>query len=205
MKTLRERSVVFQRSTNHFFYIILSVIMVLGSGLMGCEGPEGPTGPQGPQGEQGTQGPQGEEGTANVIYSDWTSFDSANWSEAYTQFGQMRRDYPIDESAIDEEIMASGTVMVYVRIPGNTGDTIFVLPWVLHITKGLQQMLNFEIHPGQIVINFFDLVDDSVDPGTFGDNVEYRYIIIPGGTSAKTAFPDFNDYYAVMEYYGIDP
>lgn len=186
--------------------IVLTSILLIPA--MGCEGPEGPTGPagsQGSQGEQGPQGPEGPPGTANVYYSNWTPFDASNWSDAYSRFGQMRRDYPIDEPLIDEEILAMGTVAVYIRIPGNAGDTVFSLPWVLHINKGLQQMINFELDPQLIVLNFFDLVDDSVDPGTFGNNVEYRYVIIPGGTAAKAKLPDLNDYQAVVEFYGIEP
>lgn len=182
--------------------LLFSVALVM---AVGCEGPEGPTGPAGPQGAQGEQGPEGPPGTANVYYSDWTPFDASNWSDAYTRFGQMRRDYPIDEPLIDDEILAMGTVAVYIRIPGNAGDTVFSLPWVLHIVKPLQQMLNFELDPQLITLNFFDLVDDSVDPGTFGDIVEHRYVIIPGGMPAKAIMPDLNDYYAVMAYYGIDP
>jgi hypothetical protein len=36
--------------------------------------------------------------------------------------------------------------------------------------------------------------------------IEIRYILIPGENEAsKEKRPDYNDYYAVMEYYGIDP
>ncbi len=173
---------------------------------IGCEGPEGPQGEQGSQGPEGPEGPQGPAGTANVIYSDWTDFVADNWTDDYSAFGQRRRDYPIDVPQIDGDILSMGTVKVYVRIPGVLGETVFPLPWIYGITKGIAQVLNYELDPGMITINFYDLVDDSVDPGTFGDVVEYRYVIIPGGMPAKAAnLPDLNDYYKVIEYYGIDP
>lgn len=187
------------------------VVLLTGIALLlttGCEGPEGPTGPQGLQGAQGPQGEQGAQGppgTANVYYSDWTAFDASNWSDAYSRFGQMRRDYPIDESLVDEEFLTMGTVAVYVRIPTSAGDSVFPLPWISHITKGLQQVLNFDLLPGQIIINFFDLVDDSVDPGSFGGIAEHRYVIIPGEVLTKVNMPDLSDYNSVLNYYGIDP
>lgn len=118
----------------------------------------------------------------------------------------MRRDYPVTETAINDEILSMGTVAVYVRIPGNPSiqDKVFFLPWVYGLTKGgVSQKLAFELSPETINIYFHDVVDDSVDPGTFGSLVEYRYVIIPGGTPAKATSLDISDYFAVMKYFGI--
>lgn len=172
---------------------------------LGCTGSEGPTGPEGPQGEQGPQGPQGPAGTANVYYSDWTPFDVGNWSDAHSAFGQTRRDYPIDEPLIDAEVLATGTVAVYARIPTVTGTKVFPLPWIYHLTSGNAQVLDFELNTALINIGFYNLVDDSTDPGTFGDIVEYRYIIIPGGMPAPAMQPSLEDYDAVLSYFGIAP
>ncbi|MDX1640624.1 MAG: hypothetical protein R3220_02935, partial [Balneolaceae bacterium] len=143
---------------------------------------------------------------ANVIYSDWIAFDSSKWSDAYSAFGQTRRDYPVSESAISAEILSMGTVAVYVRIPGNAtiADKVFFLPWIYNITKGLAQRLAFELSPETITIYFHDLVDQTLDPGSFGNQVEYRYVIIPGGIAAKEKYPDFSNYYETIEFYGID-
>lgn len=189
--------------------IIFLIVLSFSLAGISCEGPEGPTGHQGPQGEtgaQGPEGPQGEEGTANVIYSDWTEFDSSNWTDAHSEFGQTRREYPIEVPEIDEEILAIGTVQLYVRIPSVLGDTVFPLPWIYGLTKGNAQVMGFELDPGMIIINFHDLVDDSDDPGTFGDVVEYRYVVIPGGmATAKMKSVDLNDYQAIMNHFHIKP
>lgn len=99
-----------------------------------------------------------------------------------------------------------GTVAVYTHIPGklSIAENVYHLPWIYNLTKGLAQVLGFELSPGKINIYFHDLVDQSIDPGSFGTQVEYRYVIIPGGTPAKANVPDLNDYHAVMEFYGID-
>lgn len=189
---------------SHILLLSLSILLAFGFGLAGCEGPQGPQGEQGPRGEQGLQGEQGPEGTANVIYSNWTAFADSNWSDAHNEFGQTRREYPIDVPEINEEILSMGTVKVYVRIPSVLGETVFPLPWIYGLTKGIAQVLSFELDPGMIVINFHDLVDDSEDPGTFGSVVEYRYVIIPGGIPAgKAKSLDLNNYQEVKEYFRI--
>jgi hypothetical protein len=185
---------------------ILSIALIISIGCEGPTGNDGPAGAQGPQGEVGPQGPQGPEGTANVIYSDWIGFDVSNWSEANSAFGQMRRDYPVMETAINDEILSMGTVAVYVRIPGNASiqDKVFYLPWIYNLTKGVAQRLAFELSPQTINIYLHDLVDQSADPGTFGNVVEYRYVIIPGGTAAKQVFANFSNYQETMEFYSIE-
>lgn len=189
--------------------------------VAGCEGPEGPTGPIGPQGElgpqgtAGTQGPQGEQGppgedgedgNANVIYSEWITFDETNWNEPNTIGGQTRREYPISESQITDVILASGTIAVYARFDvAPITNRVFPLPLILPLTSGNEQQLAFELELGTIIITLHDIEDHTIEPVTFGSIGEYRYVIVPGGTPAKAKLPDFNDYQAVMNYYGINP
>lgn len=49
-------------------YLLLSFMLILGLGLMGCEGPQGPQGEQGEQGPEGPVGPAGEDGS--VMHAD---------------------------------------------------------------------------------------------------------------------------------------
>lgn len=185
-----------------FFITALSLVFTLG-----CEGPEGPTGPQGeqgPQGPQGEQGPQGPAGTANVIYSDWIAFSNANWEAPTTLGGQLRREYPVSVSQLNEDILMMGTVAVYVRFD-TVVDRIFPLPLILPLTSGSEQQLDFELELNTIIFTLHDIEDNSVDPGTFGEVGQYRYIIIPGGTAAKQMMPNFSNYVETMEFYGIRP
>lgn len=193
-----------------YLLIVLSSLSLIF--LMNCEGPEGPTGPEGPQGPQGEQGPEGEQGppgedgedgNANVIYSNWIEFNSENWSDATTLGGQVRREYPVAETQLSEEILMTGVVAVYVRF-NSVADRVFSLPVNLHITSSREQQLNFELEPGTIIITFHEVEDNSVDPGTFGSVAQFRYVIIPGSTLAKQKFPDFTDYYETMDFYGLE-
>ena len=162
---------------------LIALALILGfTGCEPVEGPIGPEGPQGEQGEQGEQGPRGEPGTANVIYSDWTPFQTSDWSEPFSFFGQNRRSYTIAEDSITSEIINTGTVMVFVKFFYDT-DVIHTLPIIMALIGRENQVLDYHIQVGEIVIVFYNL-NDTDDPGTIGgDSNQYRYVIIPGGTS----------------------
>lgn len=155
--------------------------------LTGCEGEAGPQGPEGPQGAQGVQGdagPQGDPGTANVIYSDWTGFDIGNWEALASEFGSDVRNYPVAVSDLSANILSTGMIFVFVRFNG-FGDDVIPLPYTGNIIGGFQR-LYYQASVSEIMIKMTN--DDGVgDPGIFGstglDNA-YRYILIPGGTSA---------------------
>lgn len=42
---------------------LLSIVLIFGLGVMGCEGPAGPEGSRGPEGQEGAVGPAGEDGS----------------------------------------------------------------------------------------------------------------------------------------------
>lgn len=161
------------------------IVFILFLGIAGCEPEEGPMGlegPQGIQGIQGDQGPGGEPGTANVIYSGWTPFESSAWSAPFNFFSQNRRSYTIAEDLLTDEIIDTGTVMVFVRF-GGTLSSIQPLPVMQAITHAKNQVLDYHFQLGSIVIVYYNL-NDAEDPGIINNSNQYRYVIIPGGTAA---------------------
>lgn len=171
---------------HHLSYLLLSFMLVLGLGMMGCEGPQGPQGEQGQQGEQGPQGDQGPEGTANVMYSDWLPLD---WDANTSTFKEMY----IDAPEITEEFLESGTILCFVR---NSVDQVYSVP---------MSSRNFSWY-------FFTrnqrltLAARRID-GTTGaistEFAEVRYVLIPGGTPVKLPAGFWKDYESVAEYYGF--
>lgn len=161
--------------------IMLNVVLV------SCE-KEGPPGPAGSQGDQGEQGPKGDEGdqgekgdpgTANVLYSDWISFDVSVW-EKITEFGKETQVYKISEDTVTQEILDRGLVLVYIRFGGAPAPR--PLPFIGYITSTTNdQYLWYRLSIGTISIIFYNL-NDKNDPGKFGSSNAYRYVIIPGGT-----------------------
>jgi hypothetical protein len=170
-------------------------------GPAGPGGPSGPTGPQGPQGPTGPQGPQGEPGTANVFYSNWSGFNTNNWSGLVAFLFQNRRIYTINESRITDAILDRGAVMVYVKF-ANSSDIVQPLPIYQSITQLKNQYMAHFIQQNRILITLYN--DDRSDPGTIGSINSYRYVIIPGGTATGRIAPiDLNDYEAVKAYYNL--
>ena len=205
---------VMKQATNRISFLFTMVIfmsLILSAcddpdEIIGPEGPQGPEGEQGPEGPQGEQGPEGPPGTANVLYSEWTSFSLDEWSAAFSYFGQIRRTYTVESEDITSEILANGAVMAYVRFAGSF-SSIQPLPVIGPITKTSEdQILNYILQLEKIIFSFHNLTNRDQDPGPIGSGNQYRYVIIPGGTtSLKTNYPDMDDYHAVMKFFGIDP
>lgn len=186
----------------------ISCLLLFSICMIACEGPDGPQGPQGLEGQQGVQGeqgPQGPAGTANVMYSDWVPFELSNWGGATNLGGQTRREYPIAEPLLTDDLLTMGTVAVYARF-STVDNRVFPLPLTLPLTSGNEQQLDFELELNTIIITLHDIEDNNVDPTVFGDIGEYRYVLIPGGTplSISGESLDFNDYPSVMDYFGIE-
>lgn len=186
-------------------YIVIIISSIALIGILGCEGPEGPTGPagtQGAQGEQGPQGPQGPEGTANVIYSDWIPLNDASVSSPAdtTLLSRNYTRYHIPAEELTQEIIDDGVIMVYYQLLG----MITPLPYTLAGLGGDEdKVITFApFTPDRITILGQELDNTA---WTINSSTEFRYVLIPGGTSAKQKFPDFSNYYETMEFYGIDP
>ena len=169
-------------------------------GPAGAGGPQGPAGtpgpastvpgPAGPTGPAGTTGPTGPAGTANVIYSPWTAFTSANWSATTVNiFGKTARRYTAVAPGITATMLAQGTILVYFQGGGSPG-TVRILPYTtFNFTQTVNQVIEPSFVVGAIEINFYNL-DNNNDPGTFTGtpgppatgNI-YRYVLIPGGVA----------------------
>ncbi len=164
------------------YLIGVVIISTVGFGQTGCKPEDGPMGQEGPQGEQGPQGTQGEQGvpgTANVMYSDWITFDVSVWKQV-TEFGRVTQLYEIQEERITEDLINTGVVMVYIRFGGSSAPrSLPVTGYVTTSTK--EQHIWYRLVTGKIILVFHNL-NDNINPGTFGSGNQYRYVIIPGGT-----------------------
>jgi hypothetical protein len=188
------------RKTLQLLPFILSmalVTMIVSCGKEGPAGPAGAAGPAGPQGPSGPAGPAGPAGTANVIYSDWldvpfqvnkdTNGDTLSWTGTITA------------AKLDANIISKGEIKVYVNLNTATSPTVVALPvdtflWGIILSPVYQ-------------IGKITLVGDD-DYGTFTQNnvksFQYRYVLIPGGTTARmSSTVNWNDYKSVQAYLGL--
>jgi hypothetical protein len=181
------------RKTLRLSSYILSVILVIGIVSCDKEGPAGPAGaigPAGPQGPTGSQGPAGQQGTANVVYSDW--IDTTTWVMDTLHNGATIDTFffaDFDVPALDTNILNHGEIKVYVNVSTEpTFPIVFPVPF----------------NNGEVLIdplfapNIIELTSNADLTG-----LPFRYILIPGGTHARKAKINWNDYNEVKAYLGL--
>jgi hypothetical protein len=182
------------RKTLRLLAYILSVALVIGIASCDKEGPAGPagaTGPAGPAGPAGSQGPAGAPGTANVIYSDW--IDTTTWIADTVHNGATIDTLgffaDLDVPALDTNILNRGEIKVYVNISTDpTFPIVFPLPF----------------NNGSVFIDPVfapNIIEISSNADLTG--LPFRYILIPGGTHARKAKIDWNNYNEVKAYLGL--
>jgi hypothetical protein len=184
------------RKTLRLLSYILSVVFVIGmvscskDGPAGPAGATGPAGSQGPAGAQGPAGQNGQPGTANVIYSDW--IDTTTWQADTVHNGAtidtVGFHANIDAPKLDTSILNRGEVKVYVNANTTADPVIFPVPY----------------NDGQIFIDpaFFTGTIQLVSNANL-TGVPFRYILIPGGTHARTMKINWNNYNEVKAYLGL--
>lgn len=174
------------------FLILFSMTMIISFSRCSKDDSEGPQGEQGLQGDQGPQGDQGDPGTANVIYSDWID---PTWNHTAGLYIA-----EIEDSNITPDIISGGVVLVY-KNSGITGSGDIFQAELLPYYDG-SKSLTFKIRSYNDHVIEITAEGYSSEPGV---TTKFRYIIIPGGKSARpeSPLPDFEDYQAVCEFYGI--
>lgn len=163
------------------------------TGPAGPAGPVGPAGPTGAAGPAGAPGAPGSPGTANVIYSSWLDVtfqgtDSTGWGAE------------IPAPQLVDSILNQGDVKVYLNLGSIDTSTVVPLP--------------FTTFSGILINPFFSrglisLVSNA-NAGTVTENgvkyLQYRYVLIPGGTAAgrmPNGGIDWNNYAEVKKYLGL--
>jgi hypothetical protein len=182
------------RKTLRLLFYISSVVIAIGIVSCSKEGPAGPagaTGPAGPQGPGGAQGPAGQPGTANVMYSDW--IDTTTWNPSIDTTGGATDTVgffaDIDVPALDTNILNRGEIKVYVNV---STDPTFPIVFPLPFNNG-----SLFIDP-VFAPNIIELSSNGDLTG-----FPFRYILIPGGTHARQAKINWNNYNEVKAYLGL--
>lgn len=163
-------------------------------GDKGDAGERGATGATGPRGATGATGPQGPAGTANVIYSNWLSFQQSQRDT--TIDGTLLKVNHIPAPRLTQAIIDQGVVMVYWRFI----NTVVLLPYTSDAGSGSgpakTSTINFVPKPGVIYITRY--THDNTASIGFG-TIQFRYVLIPGGVSAQASLKnvDINNYEAV--------
>lgn len=186
------------------YFLVIAAIMLLVSckkGDTGPAGPQGPAGTAGTPGSAGPAGPAGPAGTANVVYSEWltVAFNA--------QTDPARYSANITAPKLVDSILTKGEIKVYLNYGTAASADVVPLPIFdpIYYTPALTLYPDFVV--GKIVLT------SNRNMGTFnnasGEKVyQYRYILIPGGTTAGRAATggktiDWNNYKEVQAYLGL--
>lgn len=191
--------------------LLLAITVIIVSCKKGDTGPAGAAGAQGPAGSTGSTGATGATGTANVIYSPWLNV-------TFQQFFDTNMIAKIPAPKLADSILNKGEIKVYFNAGSDAAGGQLVLPLPVH-----EPFLFSDSASGQsvtLIINPYFAVDtisivSNYDVSSFVDgnrnnNWQFRYILIPGGT---TALPvsingtkksiNWNNYNEVKAYLGL--
>jgi hypothetical protein len=179
-----------------FVLIVFAALFLISCSKDGATGPAGAAGPGGPAGPTGPAGGKGDPGTANVIYSAWldvTFTKDAPPPNVDTTFYAT-----IAAQKLDKNILTTGDVKLFMNF--NTADDPVIVS-IPYFDGGV--IINQVAYIGGIDIS------SNVNAGTGRDEnnakvLQYRYVLIPGGTAARQAAGiDWNDYKQVKKYLNL--
>ena len=183
--------------------LLLAITMIVTScSKEGATGPAGSTGPQGPAGPAGSAGAAG---TANVIYSQWLDVaflpDTIHNGTAIDTIGFFA---DIAATKLDSSIVAGGEIKVYLNLGSAVDPFVAPLPY-FDVYSGISVTPTFSVQD----ISLYSNVDASSVTQGGVKYLQYRYILIPGGTTALPTSVNgkkginWNDYNQVKAYLGL--
>ena len=190
-----------KRNYPQLFVVLFAITLLLSNcGKKGDPGAEGPAGQNGAAGPAGPAGPKGDAGTANVIYSDWLDVaylpDTVHNGNTIDTVGFMAT---ISAPKLDMDILTKGEIKVYVNFRTSADPIVYPLPYVDIIFEGISISPAFYLQTIDLYAN--------ADASTVTENgtkfLQYRYILIPGGTKASRKMVDLNNYNEVKKFYGL--
>jgi hypothetical protein len=180
--------------------LLLSVVLFLFS--CGKDGSTGPQGDPGATGPAGPTGPKGDPGTANVIYSDWltVTFKADTLHTSGGGIDTIGYYAEIDIPKLDDAIISTGEMKVYVNQNTAADPVVSPLPYY-NVYSNLSISATF--FKGGLELYSNGDVSTYVD-NNGAKNIEYRYVLIPGGTEARKAKTvDMSDYKQVKVWLGL--
>jgi len=207
------------KTLKYLFLVTLTIVFLAACTKEGPAGPTGPAGPAGPTGltgatgsagSNGTNGTNGTNGNANVITISLLTAD-ITWT-AGSFFGRTANTYALTNTGVNSDIIDHGTVLGYYR----TSSTWSPLPFYWENNAGTSRQSVVFTYALNTITLWAWATSGALIPSVLS---EYRFLLITDntvtpakGVSAsseildkfKKAGVDVNDYYEVMDYFGLD-
>jgi hypothetical protein len=159
-------------------FVMVFLLMAAASCKKGDTGPAGPAGPAGPTGAAGAAGATGATGTANVIYSDWTPLTFvADTQHNGAIVDTVGSHYSWNVPKLTTDILNKGEIKVYINFGTTTAPDIVPVPYF----------------DGSVILNDEFIVSTILMGSNAYVQAPFRYILIPGGTAARSSI-NWNNY-----------
>jgi hypothetical protein len=158
--------------------LIISCTKTGPTGPAGAQGATGAAGSVGAAGAQGNPGAKGDTGVANVQYSEWVD---VVWHKSTSTPGAAFSD-AIAASAITNQILDSGIVLVYLRYDSST-NTPNILPYTFGQNPSTSFTFQFSLEVGSLSILSSAPITGSLGAADIDPNAQIRYVIVPPGVA----------------------
>lgn len=193
---------------NNFSKLTYLAGIFLMMGIFSCEGPAGPAGADGTNGVDGVDGVDGLDGNANVTIVTLDAAD-ISWT-AGTFLGRATNIYSFTETAVSQDIVDHGTVLGFCY----TNSQWWAMPFTWVNEGGTNFQTVFHSYALETISLHAYQTTGVLNPAAI---TEYRFLLITDNTVTKSAASgevllekltnagvDVNDYYSVMDYFGLN-
>jgi len=182
--------------------------LLLMAGLFSCDGPQGPQGDPGVNGTDGTNGTNGVDGNANVTMVRLLSSDIPWVSGDY--LGRTANTFSLTENAVNQDIIDHGTVLGFCFLSPDW----YPLPFIWESDGGTSRQYVLHTYALNTITLYSYQTSGVLDPNLI---TEYRFLLITDNTVTKSASAeqdilerlgnagvDVNNYYELMDYFGLE-
>ena len=185
-------------------------------GEQGEQGPAGPAGPAGPQGETGDTGPAGPTGPAGADGADGADGNANVTTYTFDMSSESGNTIPIRVSALTQDVVDNDLIIGYLR--NSQSNTYYAIPasvWP-NGTGGFYDIA-VDITVGTYWVNFYQVGTQTFNPISSVELGDLKVVIAEStstvaGRSQRRARREelkangvnVNDYYAVMDYFGLN-
>ncbi|NHF61446.1 collagen-like protein [Flavobacteriaceae bacterium TP-CH-4] len=182
-------------------------------GEQGEQGPAGPAGPAGPQGATGDTGPAGPTGPAGADGDDGADGNANVRAFIFDLSSRSGATVIQNIPALTQDVLDNDLILGYLKAVDREFNPI---PAPRFLAAGQKDVaVDFEV--GQYQIFFYEVGSSTLTPVSTGTLDELKVIIAESTSTSsgksgrqgilqdmKVNGVDVNDYYAVMNYFGLD-
>lgn len=184
-------------------------------GVPGPQGEQGETGATGPAGEDGTNGTNGTDGTNGTNGEDGEDGNANVATYTYDLSSESGSTIVVTAPILTEEVIDNDLILGYLLKNGTTYTPIPAPIYAFGLNDNSD--IAIEISLNRYWMYFYEVGTENFKSVSVGQLDELKLVVIESNSTSsgksskenmvtrmKSAGVDTNDYYAVMDYFGLD-